>query len=134
MFQAGPWVITGVGAVTIDDTSIPRRARIHSFVARFLTSALPVQDRLRPRFAISESRFVVVGKHTKDRDSEANRRQLLGARSRHSLGIFKAQPAEVGSMNELWYAGIDRSHHGLWTHRVYLDPHAGFFGFVHDGS
>src|SRR5262249_350170 len=124
--QAGFWVIACVSSVTIDDTGIPRRARIHGFVAGFLTAAIAIEDRLRPRFAITESRLVVVGKHAKDRDSETDRRQLLRAGCGHSLCILKAQPAEVGSMDQLWYTGIDSRHHGLGTHGMYLDPHTGF--------
>src|SRR5262245_3008210 len=126
MLQAGFGVIPCVGSVTVDDTGIPRGARIHRFVAGFLPSTVPIQDRLRPGFAITESRLVVIGKHTKDGDSKADCRQLFRAGCSHSLRIFKAQPAEVGSMDQLWYTGIDCSHHGLWTHGMYLDPHAGF--------
>src|SRR5262245_1498284 len=126
MFQAGSWVIACIGAVAVDDTSIPRCARIYSLVPGFLASAVPVQNRLRPGFPISESRFVVFDKHAKDRNSETDRRQLLRAGSSDSLGILKAQPAKVRSMNKLWYTGLEGSHHGLWTHRVYLDPHARF--------
>ena len=82
--------------------------------------------------AVPETRLVVIGKHAEDRHSEPDRRQLLHARGRNSLGVLEAQPAEMWRVDKLGHARVDGGHHGLWTHRVYLDPDADFLRFVDD--
>ena len=126
MVQSGLRQIACIGTVAVDDAGIPRSPRIHGLVAGFLPPAVPVNDRVRPRFAVPEPGHVVISKHAKDGHTKTNRRQLLNAGSGHLFGVLKAQPAEMGSMNELGHAGFDGSHHRLWAHGVYLDPDAGF--------
>src|ERR1700683_3577970 len=111
MFQAGPGLIAGVGAVTVDDAGIPRCTRVHDLVTRFLSSAVPVQNRLGPWFSIPEPGFVVIGKYAEDGRSETDRGQLLYARCRYLLSVIEAQPTEMRRVDKFHHAGIHCGHH-----------------------
>src|SRR6185369_17261641 len=122
--------VVGVRPVSINDAGIPRRARVYGFVTSFLPAAVAVENRVRPRLAVAETRRVVVGEDAEYGDTESDGGQLFHARRRDAFGILEAQPAEMRRVDELRYAGVHCRHHRLRAHRVDLNPHAGFLRFV----
>src|SRR5262245_1945853 len=132
VFESGFRVVRGVGAVAEHRARIEDRARVHRHVPGFFAQSHAADDRLRPVLAITEARFVVVGKDAEHRCAETDRRQDLRARSRELLGILDAREVLVRQMHQKRDAGTDSGHHRRCAHGVNLDQHAGLLAFVDD--
>src|SRR5665213_3374085 len=127
-------VVVSVGAVAVDHAGVPGSAGVYDFVAGFLAASVAVKDALGPRFAVTETRLVVVGEDAEDGNAEADGGQLLDTGGGDSLGFVKGHPAEVRGVNQQGHAGVDGGHHGLRADGVDLHQNANLLRFVHDGA